>query len=157
MRLIKLLLKPKAFKTTIKKFHSILSQASWKSSLIQRKPYLCCFLSAKSSLAYTSLCLNFLLTITHDETFGMQKEIFFFFFFSLFTSIISLKSWNNFHSILALASLFFLPIRLSQTMSNLMSDFLFFIYKLSLKMYLCSAKTGTKEIVKIHLVSLKNE
>ena len=85
----------------------------------------------------------------------MQKEIFF--FFGLFTSIISLKSWNNFHSILALASLFFSPIRLSQTMSNLLSDFLFFIYKLSLKMYLCSAKTGTKEIVKIHLVSFKNE
>ena len=84
--------------------------------------------------------------------------IYIYIFFGLLTSIISLKSWNNFHSILALASLFFfLPIRLSQTMSNLLSDFLFFIYKLSLKMYLCSAKTGTKEIVKIHLVSFKNE
>ena len=139
MRLIKLLLKPKAFKTTIKKFHSILSQASWKSSLIQRKPYLCCFLYAKSSLAYTSLCLNFLLTITHDETFGMQKDIYIYIYPSFSVTF------------------FFLPIRLSQTMSNLLSDFLFFIYKLSLKMYLCSAKTGTNEIVKIHLVSFKNE
>ena len=83
--------------------------------------------------------------------------IFFFFFWPSykynFSKIVEQFSFHPSFSV----TFFFLPIRLSQTMSNLLSDFLFFIYKLSLKMYLCSAKTGTKEIVKIHLVSFKNE
>lgn len=86
--------------------------------------YLCCFLSAKSSLItglYTAVSNLFVNSNTHDETFGMQREKCFLAYLQV---LISLKPRNNFHFVLPLISPF-LIIKLSQTMSILLSDYIY--------------------------------